>query len=92
MRCLVHGASCPWGEMSMERVIHGASFVCGASCPLGELSMVRVVHGVSCPWDELSCSELSLGEMSWGELPWGQFSGESWCPVTDEHCNPSLLY
>ncbi len=37
-----HGASCPWGELSMGRVGHGAS------CPWGELSMGRVVYGVSC--------------------------------------------
>jgi hypothetical protein len=48
----VHGAKCPWGELSMGLVVHGAS------CPWGKLSlgrdvvrrvlMGRVVHGASC--------------------------------------------
>ncbi len=36
---VVHGASCPWGELSMGRVFPGAS------CPWGVLSMGRVVLG-----------------------------------------------
>jgi hypothetical protein len=52
-----HGASCPWGELSVGRVVRGVS------CPWGELSVGRVVrgascHGASCPW----------GELSWGEF------------------------
>jgi hypothetical protein len=39
---VVHGASCPWGELSKGRVVHGAS------CPWGELSVGRVVYGASC--------------------------------------------
>jgi hypothetical protein len=53
----VHGASCPWGQLSMGPVVHGAS------CPWAEFSMGRdvvgrvlmgrVVRGASfdgCPW------------------------------------------
>ncbi len=35
---VVHGVSCPWGELSMGQVVPGG-------CPWGELSMVRVVYG-----------------------------------------------
>jgi hypothetical protein len=41
---VVHGASCPWGEMSVGQN------VCGANCPWGELSMGRDVRGAKCPW------------------------------------------
>ncbi len=61
---VVHGASCPWGELSMGRVFPGAS------CPWGELSLGRVVYGASCPgasFDRASCP--------WGELSWGEWSG-----------------
>jgi hypothetical protein len=33
------GVSCPWGELSLGRVVHEAS------CPWDELSMGRVVYG-----------------------------------------------
>ncbi len=39
-----HGASCPWGELSVGRVVMGR-VVHGASCPWGELSMGRVLMG-----------------------------------------------
>jgi hypothetical protein len=42
-----HGASCSWGELSMGRVVRGAS-VRGASCPWGEMSVGRDVHGARC--------------------------------------------
>jgi hypothetical protein len=59
-----HGASCPWGELSMGRVVPGVS------CPWGELSMGRIVYGASCrgaSFDGASCP--------WGELSWGEWSG-----------------
>jgi hypothetical protein len=37
-----HGASCPWGEFYMGRVVHRAS------CPWDELSMGRTDCGASC--------------------------------------------
>jgi hypothetical protein len=39
---VVHGARCPWGELSVGRTVRGAS------CPWGKLSMGRTVRGVSC--------------------------------------------
>ncbi len=36
---VVHGASCPWGELSMGRVVYRAS------CLWGELTVGRVVVG-----------------------------------------------
>jgi hypothetical protein len=50
---VVHGASCPWGEMFlarvvMERVVHGAN------CPWGEMSVGRAVYGAKCLWAEMS--------------------------------------
>ncbi len=66
---VVHGVSCPWGELSwgelsIGRVVHGAS------CPWGELFLGQVVHGASCrgvSFDGASCL--------WGELSWGEWSG-----------------
>ncbi len=61
---VVHGASCPWGELSLGRVVPWAS------CPWGELSMGRVVPGASyrgASFDGASCP--------WGELSWGEWSG-----------------
>jgi hypothetical protein len=55
---VVHGASCPWGELSMGRAVHGAS------CPWGELSMGRAVHGASCPWGKLSMGQAVHGASS----------------------------
>jgi hypothetical protein len=45
---VVHGARCPWGEMSVGRVVRGVS------CPWGEMFVGRDVrgancHGASCP-------------------------------------------
>ncbi len=67
-----HGASCPWGELSVGRVVMGR-VVHGASCPWGELSMGRVVHGASCPWGELSMGRVIHGASClWGELSMGR--------------------
>jgi hypothetical protein len=53
----VHGAKCPWGEMSMGRNDHGANFPqgkmpWGGGCPWGELSMERaaMVRVVQSPY------------------------------------------
>jgi hypothetical protein len=65
-----HGASCPWGELSMGRVVHGTS------CPWGELSMGRVVTGARChgaSFDGANCP--------WGELSWGEWSGNLQYPL-----------
>ncbi len=59
---VVHGASCPWGELSMVRVVHGVS------CPWGELSMGRVVHGASCLWGELSMGRVVMGRVLMGQV------------------------
>jgi hypothetical protein len=69
---VVHGASCPWGELSVERNVHGAS------CPWGEMSVGQNVRGAKCPWGEMSWGELSWGELSWGELSWGELSWGEW--------------
>jgi hypothetical protein len=89
-----HGASCPWGKLSVGRVVRGAScpwgqlslgrVVHGASCPWGELSMVRVVHGASCPWGELSMGRVVHGARCRGAsfdgagCPWGELSWGEW--------------
>ncbi len=39
---VVHGASCPWGEMSVGRDVRGAK------CPWGEVSVGRNVRGARC--------------------------------------------
>ncbi len=56
----------PWGELSMGRVVHGAS------CPWGELSMGRNVPGAKCPWGELSMGRDVCGaKCLWGEMSVG---------------------
>jgi hypothetical protein len=85
---VVHGVSCPWGELSVGRVVHGAKcpwgemsvgrIVRGARCPWGELSLGRVVRGAKCLWGEMSWGEWSWGEFSWGELSWGELSWGEW--------------
>jgi hypothetical protein len=45
---VVHGASCPWGELSMGRVVRGAK------CLWGELSVGQDVRGAKCLWGEMS--------------------------------------
>jgi hypothetical protein len=40
MGLVVHGTSCPWGELSVGRTVHGATW--------GELSVGRTVRGESC--------------------------------------------
>jgi hypothetical protein len=54
---VVHGASCPWGELSVGRT------VCGGNCPLG-----RTVRGANCPWGELSVGRIARG----ANCPWGR--------------------
>jgi hypothetical protein len=71
---IVHGASCPWGELSVGRVVRGVKCP-GGDCPWGEMSVGRNVRGAKCPWGELSWGELSWGELSWGELSSGEWSG-----------------
>jgi hypothetical protein len=61
--------SYPWGELSMGRVVHGAS------SPFGEFSMGRVVYGASCHgtrFDGASCP--------WGEFRWASGPGTKWEP------------
>ncbi len=68
MGWVVHGASCPWWELSMGQVVMGRS-VHGASCLWGELSMGQAVHGASCPWGKLSMGQAVLrASCPWGEL------------------------
>ncbi len=81
---VVRGACCPWGVLSvgrvvMGRVVHGASCP-WASCPWGELSMGRVVYGASCPWDELSWGEFWWGELSVGRVVLGRVVREPVVP------------
>jgi hypothetical protein len=61
----VHGASCPWGELSTSELSVGRA-VHGTSCLWGELSMVRAVHGANCPWGELSMGRAVHGASSRG--------------------------
>jgi hypothetical protein len=61
---VIHGASCPWGEMSMGRVVRGVS------CPWGELSVGRDVRWARCPWDEMSVGRNVRG----AKCPWGEMS------------------
>ncbi len=78
-------ASCPWGELSVGRVVRGVSCpwgelsvgrtVRGVNCPWGELSMGRTVREANCPWGELSWGEFWWGEFWWGEFRWGELSG-----------------
>jgi hypothetical protein len=88
---VVHGASCPCGELSVGRAVHGVKCpwgemsvgraVRGANCPWGELSLGRTVPGANCPWGELSLGQTVPGaKCPWGELSRGEFSwGElSW--------------
>ncbi len=80
---VVHGASCPWGELSMGRAVHGASCpwrklsmggtVHGGNCPWGELSMGRAVHGASCAWRELSMGRAVIGQVVMGRVVMGRF-------------------
>ncbi len=66
---VVHGASCPWGELSVGRTVRGAN------CPWGELSVGRIVRGASCPWGELSMGQTVHGaNCPWGEMSWGELS------------------
>jgi hypothetical protein len=56
-----HGASCPWGELSMGRYVKV------------HIGMGRVVHGASCdgascPWVELRWGELSMGRVAMGRV------------------------
>jgi hypothetical protein len=77
---IINGASCPWSELSVGRVVMG-QVVHGASCPWGELSLGRVVHGASCLWGELSMGRVVYGasldgaSCPWGEIRWGEWSG-----------------
>jgi hypothetical protein len=66
--------SCPWGELSMGRAVHGAS------CPWGELTMGRAVHGASCPRGELSIGRAVMERVSMdGWMPsWTEVISWSW--------------
>ncbi len=78
MERVVHGASCPWGELSVGRTVRGANCpwgelsvgrtVHGASCPWGELYVGRAVHGANCPWGELSMGRVVVGRVSMGRV------------------------
>ncbi len=76
---VVHGASCPWGELSLGRAVPGAS------CPWGELSMGRVVPGASCLWGEMTVGRVVVGRVVVGRVVRGaSFDGESgpvWKPT-----------
>jgi hypothetical protein len=56
-----------WGELSIGRVVCGASCH-GASCPWGDLSMGRFVLGASCPWAELSLGRVVVGRVLTGRV------------------------
>jgi hypothetical protein len=49
---VVHGASCPWGELSLGRVVHGVSCLWGELSlgrdVVGQVLMGQVVRGASC--------------------------------------------
>jgi hypothetical protein len=74
-----YGTKCPWGkmscgetfwgELSMGRVVHGAS------CLWSELSMGRAVHGASCLWGEFTVGRVVMGRVVHGP----SFDGAS-CP------------
>jgi hypothetical protein len=72
---VVHGASCPWGELFVGRVVMGR-VVHGASYPWGELSMGRVVHegelSMGRVVHRVSCRGASFDGAS---CPWGEWSG-----------------
>jgi hypothetical protein len=48
----VPGASCPWGELSLWRVVHGTSCLWG-EMTVGRVWMLRIVRGAS--FDGASC-------------------------------------
>jgi hypothetical protein len=57
----------PWGELSMGRVVRGAS------CPWGKLSVGQIVRGANCPWDEMSVGRNVCGaKCLWGEMSVGR--------------------
>ncbi len=74
-----YGASCPWGELSVGRVVRGAN-VPGANCPWGELSVGRNVRGAKCPWGEMSVGRNVRGARCRGaSCPGARCPGAS-CP------------
>jgi hypothetical protein len=56
MEQVVHGASCPWGEMSLGQNVRGAKY------PWGEMSWGKL------SWGELSWGELSVGRVVLGRV------------------------
>jgi hypothetical protein len=59
----VHGANCPWGELSVGRIVHGR-----------EMSVGRAVHGANCPWGELSVGRDVVGRVVVGRVVVGRVS------------------
>ncbi len=59
---VVHGVSCPRGEMSVGRN------VCGAKCLWGEMSVGRNVRGAKCPWGEMSVGQDVVGQVVVGRV------------------------
>jgi hypothetical protein len=63
----VHGASCPWGEMSWGGELSMGQIVPGVSCQWGKLSIRRNAYGVKCHretfdgagFDGMSCLGIS---------------------------------
>jgi hypothetical protein len=104
---VVHGVSCPWGEMSMGRNVRGAKCpwgemslgrnVRGANCPWGEMSLGRVVPGVSCPWGELSLGWVVHGASCRGasfdgaSCPWGELSWGEWSGNRSRHNRMAIV-
>jgi hypothetical protein len=64
MGWVVHGARCPWGELSVGQIVRGAN------CPWGGMSVGRNVRGAKCPWGELSVGRIVRG----AKCPWGEMS------------------
>ncbi len=75
------GASCPWGELSVGRVVMGR-VIPGASCPWGELSVGQVVHGASFPLGELSMGRIVHGGRCRGASLMGRVVREASGPGT----------
>jgi hypothetical protein len=71
---VVHGASCPWGELSLGRIVHGAN------CPWGDLSVGRIVRGAKCPWGEMSVGRVVRGARCHGASCHGASCPGASCP------------
>ncbi len=83
-----HGASCPWGELSVRRTVHGVN------CPWGALSVGRTVRGANCPWGEMSMGRTVRGASCRGaSCPGTGGPRDQWnCVWMQWDCRLSTLY